>query len=800
MGSIGAIVRIVIQRSLGNRRLLATVIVGVILSAALMSAVVLYSDAIRDLGLRNALDQQDPRSLDLRVFSSSQTFRRQEYTLRRERTDQLIDRYAGDIAEDQVRYGRSATWFLTDTGQPLSEDQNRPRAHFQFADRLADHVRVVEGRMPRTAEPPRDAQTPPTVEVVLGTASAERLGVRVGQSFDLYSYWSPEAAPVKVVVTGLIEPNDPSEPYWFGREDRFTVANTSWPTYPFFTDERSLVESVAVYSPGMDGSFETFVFVNTDGINSRNAPGIESRLNAMSTAIRESIEHTTLETELPETIATYRQKLFFTRLPLFALIIQIVGIVLYYLVMVTTMLVERQAGEIALLKSRGASTLQIMAVYGLEGLILAVIAALLGPFLAAGAIALLGLTPAFTELSEGSLLTVTLSPGAFVLALLGALLALAALLWPAYRATRYSIVHYKQHLARPPQQPVFLRYYLDLGLIAVGAFLFYQLRQRGSFVTERLFGDLSADPLLLATPTLFMLMIALVFLRLFPLALRGVSWLARGLDGAAVPLGLWHMVRSPLHYSRLILLLILATSVGMFAAGFRATLNQSYADRAAYEAGAAGRIEGLRTPTNLPTEQFVAAMRSATGAGEVSPVARLSGSYSMTQFRSEDLTLLGVVPEEFGGIAFFRDDFAGDSLPGLLAKLKQPASAETTSAPVVPADAMAIGLWAQVPLAPTVATLGVRLQDDTGAFSEYRLAPSGPADADGWQLYVASLAAPVGSRPGTGIQDPKPKRLDSVFLRTTGQPQAPERVAILVDDFQYFTEGGGRQGWTVIEP
>ncbi|MGH2583677.1 MAG: ABC transporter permease, partial [Dehalococcoidia bacterium] len=33
-----------------------------------------------------------------------------------------------------------------------------------------------------------------------------------------------------------------------------------------------------------------------------------------------------------------------------------------------------------------------------------------------------------------------------------------------------------------------------------------------------------------------------------------------------------------------------------------------------------------------------------------------------------------------------------------------------------------------------------------------------------------------------------------------GQPRAAERVAILVDDFQYFTEGGSRQGWTVIEP
>ena len=46
------------------------------------------------------------------------------------------------------------------------------------------------------------------------------------------------------------------------------------------------------------------------------------------------------------------------------------------------------------------------------------------------------------------------------------------------------------------------------------------------------------------------------------------------------------MVRSPLHYSRLILLLLLATSVGMFAAGFRATLEQSYSDRAAYQSGA----------------------------------------------------------------------------------------------------------------------------------------------------------------------------------------------------------------------
>src|SRR5690606_26573521 len=215
---------------------------------------------------------------------------------------------------------------------------------------------------------------------------------------------------------------------------------------------------------------------------------------------------------------------------------------------------------------------------------------ILGPLLAGAAISLLGTTPAFSDLSGGATLEVNFSTWAFLLALLGVLLALVALLVPAYRATRHSIIHYKQNLARPPQQPAFLRYYLDLALIGVAAFAFYQLRQRGSLVTDRLFGDLSADPLLLVTPTLFMLMIALVFLRIFPIVLRVASWAGKGLNGATIPLGLFHLVRSPMHYSRLILLLLLATAVGMFAAGFRATLERSYDDRASYEAGAPARV------------------------------------------------------------------------------------------------------------------------------------------------------------------------------------------------------------------
>ncbi|MFZ0790721.1 MAG: hypothetical protein WAM94_14010, partial [Chromatiaceae bacterium] len=70
MGTLATILRMVIRRSLANRRLLATVVVGVVMSAALMSSVVLYSDAIRDLGLRYTLRNADPLERNIRIIIS----------------------------------------------------------------------------------------------------------------------------------------------------------------------------------------------------------------------------------------------------------------------------------------------------------------------------------------------------------------------------------------------------------------------------------------------------------------------------------------------------------------------------------------------------------------------------------------------------------------------------------------------------------------------------------------------------------------------------------------------------------
>ena len=184
---------------------------------------------------------------------------------------------------------------------------------------------------------------------------------------------------------------------------------------------------------------------------------------------------------------------------------------------------EQQRGEIALLRSRGATSAQILAVFVLEGLTISVLAIVVAPILSAVVISLLGLTPAFSDLTGTSRLGVSLSAGAYMMSALGGLLSFAALMIPAIGASRIGVTRYKQESARPMTEQFFQRYYLDIMLLIISAVMFRQLDERGSLVATGIFGEMAVDRILLIVPALMLVAMALVALRLFPLAIKYLS-------------------------------------------------------------------------------------------------------------------------------------------------------------------------------------------------------------------------------------------------------------------------------------
>ena len=768
-----------IRRMLGNWRLFASVAAGTLAAGAILASAVVYADAIRDLGLEFALDAEPIESLDLRLTQGNVAVRGALYAQSRERIDRAVRDALGRAAGAAVRQGTTATFYASAPGgEPDLGDQSRPRANLRWRTNLLEHAALVAGRLPAPspAGAPEAAGRP--IEALLGAATARAHGFAPGDRLDLHPFWDEEIPPLAVEIVGLLEARDLSDRYWNARSDALDARTAHWPTLLLFVPEESFFGSHAEAIPSTTARYVDVYRVERGGLDSRNAgsvargaAGLERRLGASEPLLR-------VDSDLAEVLETFDDKLFFVRIPLFVLLLQIGGVAGYYLLVVSTMLVERQAAEIATLRSRGATTAQLLAQYGVEAAILAALAVLAGPPLAAAAISALGPTPAFSGLSGGGPLDVHLSAGAFALAGGGALIAFAAFMVPAWQATRRTVAGFKREAARPRREPLFLRCYLDVALAAALALIFWRLRRERDLFGEPLFGEPQADPFLLATPAVAMLTAGVVFLRLFPLALRLAAWIVARGRGVALLVGARALARNPTHYSRLILLLMLATGVGMFGATFSATLDRSYDDRARYAVGADVRAVEPRALYDRGDAAFLDAV-AAIPAAAVSPVIR-SGGAAYAHGASARVEVLGVEPDTFGEVAWFRADFAPRPLASMLEELADNA-AEARERPL-PADARQFGVWAKFPDIRAAVDLVAVFRGAGGRIARGWLGvtrPGDPATAE-WRFFSLDLDRMRGS---SGVPRPetlqRPIAMQALLMRTRSAIGAQRGVMLL---------------------
>ncbi|MEX2230291.1 MAG: hypothetical protein WEB13_11710, partial [Dehalococcoidia bacterium] len=317
--------------------------------------------------------------------------------------------------------------------------------------------------------------------------------------------------------------------------------------------------------------------------------------------------------------------------------------------------------------------------------------------------------------------------------------------------------------ARPHRTPLFLRYYLDVALVLLVALVFWRLSQEEELFTRSLFGDTRADPFLLMTPAVFMLTVGIVFLRLFPVVLRGFAWVVGLTKSVAVLVGMRSLVRNPSHYTRLILLLMFATGIGMFGATFSATLDRSYADRAAFAVGADVRASGLRALDGASDSAFLAAIRSIP-ADEASPVARANGRIVSAQQLTLDV--IGIEPETFARVGYFREDFSAIPLATILEQL---GSSDTrVDGIAVPPDARQFGIWLRFPDIRGPVSILLDLRDEAGGRANVAVALVRPGDAatEAWRFFAADLEHPLtrlGS-PARGSLPEPPISLHGIYL------------------------------------
>lgn len=789
--SVYAIWRMMARRSIANWRLAATLVLGVLVAATLLAAAPIYARAMADLGLtfaiRDKLVTAPATEVTVRAPLASEEGRALQQAVAR-RAEERIGWFAG--ARERIAQGPRLLLPL----DPQPPPGVRPLAVPQFITSAEQNVRVVQGRLPA---PQTGTDGRRVLELAISPRVSQVAGFKAGDRLTLTEQFSdceppppvPDGPPpppcnpkvaagytVPVQIVGIVEPLDPESSFWVSSVSRLfdpTSVDGLGTLLPMLTEETSFFEVLGALSPAYRTSFTWNIFADPEKLSRANyrraredIAGLRADLQPVGGFAFGPLEGV---------LAGFGRELRFQQTPLLLLLLQIAGIALFYVGVIAAMVVERQADEIALLRSRGAGRGQVAGVYLLEGLTVGLPVTLAAPFLAAAVTAALGLTPTFERVTGGDLLPVRVGPEAFGLAALGAALSLLMLIGPAFVAARMTGITSRRQAARPGT-PFFRRYYLDLAAAALAGVLLWELHERGSVFKPSATGGVSSDPLLLISPALLTLGAAALLLRFYPLLLRVASASLGAVAGVPVVLGLWQVVRNPGQYTRLALLLMMAVAVGTFAASYSSTAERSFRDRAAFESGVDLRATSTYDLGAKPRD-LIATLGQVPGVERVSPVVRSSVSPATPGAGQQEMTLLAVDPDAAADLLWFRNDLADESLPALMARLRGPAPRGKP----LPPDATAISLWAYPSEARESVTMWARVRDALGSVAMLEL---GKLDFTGWR----QLRTPLKVQFSPELTPPV--SLVSIVMSEPSNVTITQTAPVYVDDIAAEGPGG----------
>ena len=722
------------RRTMANWQLMSTVIVGVLLASSIMAGAIIYFDALRELALKNSLAQISVNETNIALKSDRgpTTYAERDKVARE--TERQVDARVAWMLRDRATGVKTATFFLSEVGWEATVDSDSPRAFFGNLPDLPDHATIEAGGRPASDTPAEVSNGIPTIEALVPADAAADMGARVGDRFSAVPYWSDSAPYIHVTITGVFTPDDPDDEYWHLNDRIFKAATAeTFRTLPFYVTEAAYYETLGETFNQMDSVYGWLLMVDAGKLNANNSRFAYANIEAMEDRLSANLFSYRQITELDEALYEYDLRLFFSKLPMFVILVLISVVILYYVITLSSLVVEQQRGEIVLLKSRGASSAQVLSVYALEGLTIAILATVAAPFLAATVISLLGFTPAFSDLSGGDRLNILISPNAYLMSAFGGLLSFAALMIPAFQASGMSVTTFRQQSARPYTQPFYQRYYLDVLLLIIGVILLRQLTEQGSVVAVGIFGELAVDQILLAVPAVILVASALVLLRLFPLFMRISSALLSSFLSAGLVLGIWQMARNPTHYARLSLMLILMAGLGIFAASFGGTLQRNFEERALYDTGADVRVRGMLPGNEGPTSPIRESYEDLPSVENVSLAFRGFGT-DLSKLFADSYTMFAVEGDRIKDTGWFRDDFSGVPMEDMLTSL------EVENLPrgiPIPEDADYIGVTLKPDRPHPSVTAAARLRDANGRYFTYNL---GLLDTSRWRTYEALIS------------------------------------------------------------
>jgi putative ABC transport system permease protein len=657
--------------------MVSCLLIGVILAVGMMSSIPVYTDGVLQRMLTKDMESFQSTS---NVFSGTYNFNMKYSDLKKAEAVKKFQQINDKITKEF--YPKTNINSIVNSCNVMDEllgavdetqvgtNSSPKNITVEAMSGFDNHINMIQGTMYSKEK------VNGIYEAVVSEKTIKEKNLLVGRTYIMKNTYDDSLTDyLKVKIVGVYTYKNENDPYW---------NNGDWEQVESFLIDYDLFMNEFLNETSADLTYADWYYaLDYHSISVKDIPSLLNTIKKQTKIIKGTYEYSDV---LPvfDILDKYVERGKVLKVTLLVLQIPILLMILFYLFMVSQLIVDQERNEIAVLKSRGYSRLQIVKGYFMQGLILSGIAVLVGPLIGLLLCKFIGASNGFLEFVQRKKLPVFLNLKAYEYSLIAIVFFMITMLVPAILATRNNIVNHKRKSTRKGNSTLWKKLYLDIVLLGISIYGYYNYKSRiGIIKIAAVKGsDIPIDPVLFCISTLFILSLGMIFLRIFPYLVRLVFWLGRKIWGPIGYTSLTNVGRAGAQDQFLMLFLTLTVAIGIFNANSARTINSNTEQKERYKYGADMVLQpkwdsNKESAATIPQEAADAA--ASTEAPMPKSVIYIEPSYlpytelngvdsSAKVFRKDDVSttvngkfskstcVLGIEPYEFGKTTWFRKD------------------------------------------------------------------------------------------------------------------------------------------------
>ena len=452
---------------------------------------------------------------------------------------------------------------------------------FGYIDKLEEHADLLAGVWPEDAansenEMVQEALKEGAIPVVVSQKTYDADDLTIGQFWTAIVKKDDQKINVKLVICGIVEEVDDGDPFWDRRLrtfDRVLLAGK---------DDFSTILDIYVQSPI---NYTERVMFDYTYINYNNAEEYFSYLRQFRAI------DANLTSNFENTLSSYIESKKTISIILLTFEIPIIALLLLFIYMISSRILEMETNEIAMLKSRGVSRFKVIRLYMLQSFVISIVGSVIGlPLgylfckLGAGTDAFLVFTLKDTTIYQPTYMMIAFSGIAFVLSMLFMTI-------PVIPLSRFTIIERRSAKNSGKSKALWERFFLDLPLLALSGYLLYNYMKQRESISLTVISGGQIDPIIFLDSSLFILGCGLFALRIIHLIINLIYKLGRNKWKPAEYVAFLQIIRNTKKQGFISVFLVMTIAMGIFNSNLARSVNENMENRIDYNVGCDYKLE-----------------------------------------------------------------------------------------------------------------------------------------------------------------------------------------------------------------